>query len=277
MKKIVLCKFYEWDITLHEVIFSVFIIGVMLGIGYLISDSIKKSEHDRCLEYRQAAQITDNSEFGYAIETNIGNSYFEGHVKAVDPVKHKLLDNIPCMSIHMEYESYNMHTRTVTTTDSKGKTHTHIETYWTWDTYKTEKHNAKTVNVMGTELDASMFTFCNCREYKTVDTGWHKRISFSYIPAEFNGAGYAFLGPDMAKNNPHKIDIYKDSTIAKLYEHATTFYGNTVFWVFWIIAIIVVVNIFLYADNNWLENKTDDPSTSRYCSNTVSGYRRWHR
>ena len=52
--------------------------------------------------------------------------------------------------------------------------------------------------------------------------------------------------------------------------------SKSFFWVFWIIAIIVVVSIFLYADNNWLENKTDDPPTSRYCSNKVDGYRRWY-
>lgn len=59
--------------------------------------------------------------FDYGMRTNVGNAFCQGALEAVDTVSDPRIDG-QWMYIYCEEKHYTMHTRTVTTTDSKGHT-----------------------------------------------------------------------------------------------------------------------------------------------------------
>ena len=65
-------------------------------------------------------------------------------------------------------EQYTMHTREVTTTDTKGKKHTKIETYYTWDKVATIKKESTKVTFLGLEYDYNKFKLPSAKYIKTI-------------------------------------------------------------------------------------------------------------
>lgn len=256
MKKfneIIIAQFNTWELTLHELLMSCFIVGVLMFIGYCISNTIERHVHNKQLIYRQAAQIDKNGEqFELALNTDIGNAFVEGNIKTIDTVKHPKL-NGEWMSIDARYQKYTMHTRVVTytTTDSKGrsKTHHRTETYWTWDLYKREHHTSNKLKFLGVELPISKFKFNNCQQSIIVDNGYHRRICFTMIPKTLFGTAFMTI---RNKSIDGHAEFYNNTSIKPLYEYYTTSYAVTIFWIIWIILIIGGVILFFVSDNLWL-------------------------
>jgi hypothetical protein len=250
---IVLFNEYDWKITLREVLFSIFIFGILMFCGSLISVYIKSYIHNKNLIYRQAVQIKNNpNEFKWALETDIGNAFVEGELKVSESVTHNKL-GINVISYNATYQHYNKHTRPVTRTrtDSKGRTHTYttIETYWSWDTYKHEKNNVTKVNFLDVEFDYSKFNLNNFYKSKTIDNGYHDRILFRYIPTNVNGSFFC----EIKDKKINGIITLHNVTLEKLYEGYTTSHFNIIFWIFWIIISIILIVIFYIGENYWLE------------------------
>lgn len=114
------------EITKREIIASVTIAAVMLFIGLLVSGRIESWEIQKNSEYYSALQITDPEQFQYGMNTSVGNAFIYGDLEAVDPVTYPELGGA-YLYVEKVEEHYNMHTRTVTETDSKGNTHTRTE------------------------------------------------------------------------------------------------------------------------------------------------------
>lgn len=123
--------FGDFEITKREILASISIIAVMLLIGFTISGRISNYILDRNEKYNKAIKIESSDLFEYGMRTNVGYAFVYGDLKAVDTVSYPEI-NGEYMYIEKIEEHYNMHTRTVTTTDSKGKTHTRTETYWSY-------------------------------------------------------------------------------------------------------------------------------------------------
>ena len=251
---IVLFDGLDWQITLREVLFSIFLFGIFMFIGVLISGYIKSYVHDKNLVYRQAAQIKNNpEEFQWAIETDIGNAFVEGTLKAINPVTHEKL-GLNVLSYTASYQHYNKHTRVVTRTrtNSKGvsQRYTTTETYWTWDTYKTDKKSVKNVEFSGVQFNLNKFDLSGFSKIKTVDNGYRDRIVYKYIPKELNGS---FYGEIKNKTITNKICLF-DLTIEELYEDFTSSCFNLVFWIIWVIISIGLIFVFYICENYWLEN-----------------------
>jgi hypothetical protein len=251
---IILFDGYDWKITLREVLFSIFLFGILMLFGTLISWRIKSYTHNKNLIYRQAAQIKNNpDEFKWALETDIGNAFVEGELKAINHVTHPKL-GINVTSYSAAYQHYNKHTRLVTRTrtDSKGKSHkyTTTETYWSWDTYKRENDNVKKVEFSGVEFDYNKFDLDNFYKSKKVNNGYRDRILFGYIPTKINGSFFC----EIKNKNINKKITLRNVSLEKLYEHYTTSYFNMIFWVCWVIVSIILMFVFYICENYWLEN-----------------------
>ena len=116
------------EITKRECVASVTIVAVMMIIGFLVAGRIDSWQIQKNSEYYAALQITDPEQFRYGMDTSVGKAFVYGELQAVDPVTYP---EIGCAYLYVEKveEHYNMHTRTVTETDSKGHTHTRTEVY----------------------------------------------------------------------------------------------------------------------------------------------------
>lgn len=251
---IILFESIDWRVTLREALFSIFLFGVLMLIGSLISGYIKSYVHNKHLVYKQAMQIRNNpDEFKWAMATDVGHVFVEGQLKSVGTVTHPKL-NIDVTEYSAVYQHYNMHTRPVTRTMSDGKgrsrTYTTIETYWTWDTYKRKHDSVTNVVFSGVEFDYKKFILDDFYKSKTVENGYHDRIVFNYIPSELHGS---LFGEIKYKTLDGKIKL-SDVSLDNLYKHYTTSILNTIFWIFWSIISVVLIILFYIFENKWLED-----------------------
>ena len=120
------------EIKKREILFGVIIVLVMLAIGFGISGAIKEYAQSKAEKYTTAVRIEDAGQFSYGMSTDFGNALVYGTLQAGQPVTYPELEG-EYLEISMVEERYTMHTRTVTYTDSNGRSHTKTETYWTWD------------------------------------------------------------------------------------------------------------------------------------------------
>jgi hypothetical protein len=251
---IILFETIDWSVTLREVLFSIFLFGVLMLIGSLISGYIKSYAHNKHLVYKQAMQIRNNpDEFKWAMATDVGHVFVEGQLKSIGTVTHPKL-NIGVAEYSAVYQHYNMHTRTVvrTRTDSKGRTHSYTttETYWSWDTYKRKHENVTNVVFSGVEFGYKKFILDDYYKCKTVDNGYRDRIVFNYIPSELHGS---FFGEIKHKTLNGRITLIGIS-LDNLYKHYTTTHLNVIFWIFWIVISIALMILFYIFENKWLED-----------------------
>ena len=74
------------EITKREILASISIIAVMILIGVLISTKISEHQMDQNEIYNKAVKIESQDLFQYGMDTNIGNAFVYGELKAVDTV-----------------------------------------------------------------------------------------------------------------------------------------------------------------------------------------------
>ena len=146
------------EITKREVLTSVYIVAVMLLIGFLISGKIQNSIMDNNERYNKAVKIENEELFRYGMDTNVGNAFVYGDLEAVDTVTFPEIGG-EYMYVEKEEEHYNRHTRTYTTTDGKGHTKTHTEVYWSWDYAGSESKQCKEVSFCCVVFDSGKINF----------------------------------------------------------------------------------------------------------------------
>lgn len=138
--------FADFEITKREILASIFIIAIMILFGILISSKISEHQMDKNEIYNKAVKIESQEMFQYGMDTNVGNAFVYGDLKAVDTVTYPEIGG-EYMYVEKVKELYTMHTRTVTHTDGKGHSYTTTETYWTWDKVGSEDIKCKEISV----------------------------------------------------------------------------------------------------------------------------------
>lgn len=248
-----ICEFFRgMTVTLREVIFSILIIGILGSIGFYAASSIEKKVMDSQLAYRQAVQISDTNEFAHAMATDVGMALVEGDFKTLDPVSHEKC-NGKWLKITADYQEYRMHVQHYTTTDSKGRTHHHTRTYWSWDTYDVKRIHARDVMFCGSKFCYEQFDYgvVGAAHRQTVGNGHNHRIVFSCLPAAF----HATIASDLHGNEVHgKPLLLEGYDLAKAYEHYTTSHAVLIFWCCWSVGILLVCLVFYRYENEWLED-----------------------
>lgn len=242
----------EREVTKRELIFSAVILSVMIVLGILIYGNIKEYETDRNAIYNKAVKFEDSDLFKYGMRTNVGNAFISGELKAVDPVTFDEVDG-RYLSIKKVEERYNRHTRTVTSTtvvNGKPKTTTRTEVYYSWDYAGKEERNATKVLFNDIEFDASKFDLPGYMHIDTQKVSSHVRYVYEGVPSEMIGSVFTKL-----ENNTISDDttFYKDTTIEDLYGYLSVDIYGGIFIVAWTILTGIILFVFFYAENKWLE------------------------
>ena len=101
--------FGDFEITKREILASISIIAVMILIGILISGKISECQMDKNEKYNKAVKIESQEMFRYGMDTNVGNAFVYGDLKAVDTVTYPEIGG-EYMYVEKVKERYTMHT-----------------------------------------------------------------------------------------------------------------------------------------------------------------------
>lgn len=243
------------EITKREILVSIAIILVMLMIGFSIHSAIVQNTIDKNAVYNKAIKLTSVDEFIYGMKTNIGNAFVQGELSAVDPVSYPELIG-KYMYVSKETQRYTMHTRTVTYTDSDGKTHTKTETYWTWDRIDFDSKISKEVLFNTAKFNSSQFDLPYAHHITTIRNG-NLRYIYEGVDLKHNGTILASLKDNniFNINNEKKKVPFHTQNLQETYDYyiSSGTAWLVLFWFFWILLIIGALFFFYQFENRWLE------------------------
>ena len=244
--------FGDFEITRREIIASVSIIAVMLLIGVLISGKISEWQMDENEIYNKAVKIDSADLFRYGMDTNVGNAFVYGDMKAVDTVTYPEITG-KYMYVKKVKEQYTKHTKKVAhtrTVNGKSQTYYTTETYWTWDRVGSEDKKCKEISFCGVTFKSSKFNIPSTDYIDTIKESSHIRYKYYGTKTKFTGTIFTDLRDKTISDN---TDFYKDRNIKETVEHLESSGGEIVFWMCWIMFIAICVFVFYYLDNKWLE------------------------
>ena len=239
----------DFEITKREVLASISIVAVLLLIGALISGKIEESQTDKNAVYNKAITIDSKDLFEYGMRTNIGNAFVYGDLVAVDPVTYPEIGG-SYMYVKKIKEEYTIHTRTVTTRDSKGRTHTHTETYWTWDEVSREHIQCNEVSFCGVIFDSEKIEMPDTNYITTIKESSHVRYKYYGTEISHTGTIFTTLKDKTISDN---TAFYENKNIEETVETLESDIGLFLFWFVWVVVIVACVIGFYYIDNEWLE------------------------
>ncbi len=237
----------DFEITKREILFSIAIIAFMLLIGTIIHGKISDSLMEEYQKYNTAMQIEqDNSLFVYGMKTDIGKAFIYGDLQAIDTVSYPDIDG-KYMYVKKVKEKYTMHTRTV----KSGKTY-RTETYWTWDYAGEENKHSEKLSFLGVEFDYKKINIPSAKHIDTVSGGYHVRYVYEGVKNKYTGTLFTDLNNKTITDNS---DFYSNKTIEETIKSLESGSELIIFWVCWVILTGVIVFVFYYFDNRWLEDK----------------------
>lgn len=248
MKKHNSFDFGDFEITYREILASISIIAVMLLIGFVISGKISQIHDDKNAKYNKAVKIESTNLFQYGMNTNVGNAFVYGELKAVDTVTYPEIGG-EYMYVEKIEEHYNRHTRTYTTTDGKGHTRTHTEVYWSWDYAGSEDMQCKEVSFCGVVFDSNKIELPSANYIDIIKESGYVRYKYYGTNIEYKGTIFTELKDKTISDSTHFYEMSIKETKDKLERNI----GIVIFWIVWIIVMVLAVFGFYYIDNEWLE------------------------
>lgn len=240
--------FGDFEITFREILASISIIAVMLLIGFVISGKISQIQDDKNAKYNKAVKIESTDLFQYGMNTNVGNAFVYGELKAVDTVTYPEIGG-EYMYVEKIEEHYNRHTRTYTTTDGKGHTRTHTEVYWSWDYAGSEDMQCKEVSFCGVVFDSNKIELPTANYIDTIKESGYVRYKYYGTNIEYKGTIFTELKDKTISDSTPFYEMSIKETKDKLERNI----GIVIFWIVWIIVMVLAVFGFYYIDNEWLE------------------------
>lgn len=268
-------------ITKREILFSVIIAFVLLGLGLIINNIIIENTLLYEEKINKSLKIDNEAEkFKYAVSTNVGNVLAYGEFKAKDTVSLPELKN-NYMSIHKITERYTRHSKEVCETHDE-KTTCHTEYYYDWDIISVDNYKSKVVSFLNCEFEYNKFS--NYKEYRlslegNISDGYNDYIYYNYLYdkkknfwndnegdkrysyyvgfKQFTGTIFIKANNnDISGVDSEKINIYHSdlkSTIEEIKTQSKTV--KIIFWIVWITLIGLAIYWFMYLENNWLEDR----------------------
>ena len=234
---------------------AVFLLLAAMGVGLRFAVEEASSEDYR--RYETAFKTDNESDFAYAKITRIGDAMAYGTFASVGSANDERLDSAR-MAVKDVSERYTRHTRTVTTTDSNGVTHSKEETYYTWDWAGTDYDLADGFSFMGIDGDVSELpdklyshdgTFYDGIGYIAYEGAIRHQL-YS-IPEEFEATALWSLLEE------HRIEeVWNGKTVEQAMEEARrrAFFAPNVFTAFWIAVTVGATAGFVMLENRWLRD-----------------------
>nr|DAM59114.1 MAG TPA: hypothetical protein [Caudoviricetes sp.] len=241
-------NFGNFEITKREIIVSISIIAVMFLIGVLISSKISDWQINQNDKYNKAVKIQSTDLFQYGMETNIGNAFVYGKLKAVDTVTYPEIGG-KYIYVKKVKEKYTMHTRRVAHKSGKSTYYT-TETYWTWDYSGGESKTAKKINFCGIDFKSNKIVLPDDEYIDTVKESGHIRYKYYGVGTKYTGTIFTAL---KNKTISDKSAFYNNKDINETVEHLESDMPLILFRIGWILLTGLAVFGFFYLDNDWLE------------------------
>ena len=244
--------FGDFEITKREIIASISIIAMMILIGVLISEKISEHQMDKNEVYNKAVKIESTDLFQYSMDTNVGNAFVYGDLKAVDTVTYPEIGG-EYMYVEKVKEKYTIHTRQVAhtrTVNGKSQTYYTTETYWTWDRVSSEDKKCKEISFCGITFKSNKFDIPGTDYIDTIKESSHIRYKYYGTGTKFTGTIFTELKNKTISDN---TNFYNNMNIEETVERLESGNGEIVFWILWIILMVVCIFGFYYLDNKWLE------------------------
>ena len=244
--------FGDFEITKREIIASISIIAMMILIGVLISEKISEHQMDKNEVYNKAVKIESTDLFQYSMDTNVGNAFVYGDLKAVDTVTYPEIGG-EYMYVEKVKEKYTIHTRQVAhtrTVNGKSQTYYTTETYWTWDRVSSEDKKCKEISFCGITFKSNKFDIPGTDYIDTIKESSHIRYKYYGTGTKFTGTIFTELKDKTISDN---TNFYNNMNIEETVERLESGSGKIVFWILWIILMVVCIFGFYYLDNKWLE------------------------
>lgn len=240
--------FGSFEITKREVLASISIIAVMLLIGILISSKISDWQTEQNDKYNKAVKIESTDLFQYGMDTNVGNAFVYGDLKAVDTVTYPEIGG-KYMYVKKIKEKYTRHTRRVAHKSGK-RTYYTTEVYWTWDYAGKEEQKCKKINFCGIDFKSNKIIFPEESYIDTIKESSHIRYKYYGTGAKYKGTIFTVLKDKTISN---ESEFYNNQSISEVVKRLESGVRLILFRIFWIILTGVVVFGFYYLDNEWLE------------------------
>lgn len=244
--------FGNFEITKREILASISIIAVMILFGILISSKISEHQMDKNEIYNKAVKIENQEMFQYGMDTNVGNAFVYGDLKAVDTVIYPEISG-EYMYVEKVKERYTRHTRKVRhtrTVNGKSQTYYTTETYWTWDRVGSEEIKSKEISFCDIVFSSSKIELPGTDYIDTIKESSHIRYKYYGVGTKYTGTIFTDLRDKTISDNSN---FYNNSTIDETIEYLESNVETVIFWIFWVILIGLAVFGFYYLDNRWLD------------------------
>lgn len=242
------------EITKREILASVTILAIMVGIGVWLSAPILSKATERYLAVASSVVANTDDEFDYISRTNAGRFLANGTLSAIDTVR---LEELPGVysSVKKVKEEYRLHTEVYTTTDGKGHTTTHTRTYHSWDEVKHWNYKAERAMFRGKEFKIDEVYRVRIQKdtiikVKTKMFENDTRYVYYTAPVSFDGV---MLGSAM--NRKYEEPKFINGLTAEEYIKNTErkLNGSTVlFWILWSLLTAGMIAGFYALENKWL-------------------------
>lgn len=239
------------EITRREIIASISIIAIMLLIGVLLSGKVSERQMDMNERYNKATKIENKDLFEHGMNTNIGDAFIYGELKAVDTVSYPDIDG-EYLYLEKIKERYTQHTRTVTktkTVNGKTQTYTDTETYYSWDEVDREEIKSKKITFLEKEFNSSQIQIPSADHIETIKDSFSIRHKYYGYPVTSKGTIFANLSNNNIGND---VPFYNNMTIPETVDSLESNAIIICFWIVWIAIIIGAVYLFYVLDNKWL-------------------------
>ena len=242
------------EITKREILASVTILAIMVGIGVWLSAPILSKATERYFAVASSVVVNTDDEFDYISRTNAGRFLANGTLSVSDTVRIEELPGVYSF-IKKVKEEYRLHTEVYTTTDGKGHTTTHTRTYHSWDEVKHWNYKAERAMFRGKEFKIDEVYRVRAQKdtiikVKTKMFENDTRYVYYTAPVSFDGV---MLGNAMNRkyDDPKFINGLTAEQYTKNAERKLN--GNTiVFWILWSLLTAGMIVGFYALENKWL-------------------------
>ena len=242
------------EITKREILASVTILAVMVGIGVWLSAPILSKATERYFAVASSVVVNTDDEFDYISRTNAGRFLANGTLSVIDTVRIEELPGVYSF-IKKVKEEYRLHTEVYTTTDGKGHTTTHTRTYHSWDEVKHWNYKAERAMFRGKEFNIDEVYRVRTQKDTIIKVKAkmfenNTRYVYYTAPVSFDGV---MLGSAM--NRKYEEPKFINGLTAEEYIKNTErkLNGNTVlFWILWSLLTGGMIVGFYALENKWL-------------------------
>ena len=239
------------EITKREILFSIIIISVMIGIGVPIANSIQKHYSNKAISVIESIKVSEPSEFSYIGRTDVGDFMAEGTLSAIDSVSIKDINGY-FLKIRKAKEVLTAHTRVVVHSNGKS-TYTTTQVYYTWDEKQKWCWAADSVKFLGVGFKLSEIKRRDdYNHFKTINESSKVRYVYTVQPTKYKGVLFGNV-----KNKEYNKLVFKNNTtIDKVVSSSEKKIRNSslIFWILWSILTIGGIVLFYYFENRWLED-----------------------